>query len=86
MPARQTYTQAYRLIGVHPVNGEIEASEFLRNADSHLVEGIFFFAKRYGRAEFEYRGRQFELLRNRNLTYTVRRVRTEEEVLAEAFR
>lgn len=86
MPAREKFTDSYRLINVHAINGDIEGIDFLRNADSHLVDGIFFFAKRYGRSEFEYHGRPYEVLRNRNLTYTVRRVMTDEERLADALR
>lgn len=86
MPPREKYTDTYRLINVHAVNGDLEGIEYLRNADGHLVDGIFFFAKRYGRSEFEYRGRQYEILRNRNLTYTVKRVMTDDEKLANALR
>lgn len=77
-------TKTFKNINVHLVNGDLEAIEYLKNTDFHFVEGLFFFAKRYGRAEFNYRGHEFELIRNRNITYTVQR-KPDQEALARAF-
>lgn len=78
-------TSSYRTIHLHEVNGDIVALEFLHNADMHFVEGLFFFAKRYGRADFSYKGRDYEIIKNRNLTYTVRRRIDDDERMANVF-
>ncbi len=64
----------YRMVNIHQVNGEVEAIRFLKNADFHWVEGLFLRAKQTGRTEFDYHGLVFELIKNRNLTYTVQQV------------
>lgn len=84
MQAQKT-TQHYRTIAVHQVNGDIAALEYLANTDYHFVESIFFFAKRFGQSDFNYKGTQYELVRNRNLTYTVRRKLDDADALADAF-
>lgn len=81
----EKFLKHYININVHAVNGDAEAIEYFRNADTHFVEGLFFFAKRYGRTEFNYKGHDYELLKNRNLTYTVQRKPDEVEALAKAF-
>lgn len=80
------FSTTFRNINVHEVNGNVEAITFLQNTDFHFVEGLFFFAKRYGKSEFSYKGKNYELIRNRNITYTVREKPDEEQALAEAFR
>jgi hypothetical protein len=72
-------TKKLILIGIHQVNGNISAIHFLQNADYKFVEGLFFMAKNYGRAQFEWTGDMYELIKNRNITYTVNRLTTEEE-------
>lgn len=79
-------TQGYTHINVHALNGDLNAIEYLKYTDTHFVEGLFFFAKRYGRAEFDYKGKRYELVRNRNLTFTIHELEDEEQTLAEAFR
>ncbi|MFA6511710.1 MAG: hypothetical protein WCV86_01095 [Patescibacteria group bacterium] len=59
------------LINVHQVVGDEDAIEFLRNADKEFVEGLFFQAKMFGVAPFEFKDRKHELVRNKNLTYSV---------------
>lgn len=66
------------LINVHQVNGDEDAIEFLRNADKEFVEGLFFQAKMFGVAPFEYDNRKHELSRNKNLTYTVKALEDED--------
>ena len=58
-------------VNIHQVVGDIDAVNFLKNADYHWVEGLFLRAKMLGRMTFQYRGQVFQLLKNRNLTYTV---------------
>ncbi len=79
-------TAGYTHINVHALNGDLNAIEYLKYTDTHFVEGLFFFAKRYGRAGFDYKGKRYELVRNRNLTFTVRELVDEEQVLIDAFR
>lgn len=64
----------YRLINVHQVTGDDGAITYLKNADFHVVEGLFLKAKLTGRAEFEFQGEVFQLLKNRDITYTVQKV------------
>lgn len=80
------YSQNYSQINVHSINGDLNAIEYLKYTDTHFMEGLFFFAKRYGRAEFDYKGKRYELLRNRNLTFTVRELEDDSQLLADAFR
>jgi len=64
-------TNALKMVNIHQVNGDIAAINYLVNADFHLVEGLFLRAKQTGRTEFDYLGVMYELVKNRNLTYTV---------------
>lgn len=79
-------TERLILIGVHQVNGNVNAIEFLQNSDPHYVEGLFFFAKRYGRATFEWDGDWYELVRNKNMTYTLNKLSSEAEKEVMEFR
>lgn len=65
-------TTELKMVNIHQVNGDVSAINFLKNADFHWVEGIFLRAKQVGRAEFDFLGVMYELVKNRNLTYTVR--------------
>ncbi len=59
------------MVNIHQVNGDIAAINYLANADFHLVESYFLRAKQTGRTEFECFGVMYEMVKNRNLTYTV---------------
>ncbi len=63
-------TNELKMVNIHQVNGDIAAINYLKNADFHYVEGIFLRAKQTGRSEFDYLGVMYELVKNRNLTYT----------------
>ncbi|MBI5405050.1 MAG: hypothetical protein HY976_02390 [Candidatus Kerfeldbacteria bacterium] len=67
----QKITKDLKNVNIHMVNGDVEAINFLKNADYHWVEGLFLRAKMLGRMLFEYHGQQYQLLKNRNMTYTV---------------
>lgn len=73
------------MINVHRVRGEEYAVEFLRNADKDLVEGLFFQAKMFARAEFMIENQQHELVRNKDLSYTVNALEEEEKRDVKAF-
>ncbi len=60
------------LINVHRVLGDKEAIIFLKNADHDFVEGLFYTAKRYGRSEFDFRGLKYDVVRNKDTSFTVR--------------
>lgn len=65
-------TNDLKMVNIHQVNGDVAAINFLKNADFHWVEGLFLRAKQTGRTEFDYLGVMYEMVKNRNLTYTVR--------------
>lgn len=71
MPIVKKVTTDLRNVNIHLVNGDIDAIEFLKNADYHWVEGLFLRAKMTGKTTFDYHGMRFALLKNRNLTYSV---------------
>jgi hypothetical protein len=74
------------LIGVRQVSGNLMAIEYLQSSDPKFVEGLFFFAKRYGRATFEWDGDGYEIIRNRNMTYTINKMTGEDEKEVMEFR
>ncbi|MBI4426237.1 MAG: hypothetical protein HY567_01550 [Candidatus Kerfeldbacteria bacterium] len=74
MPQPKKVTTELRMVNIHQINGDIMIIEFLKNADFHWVEGLFLRAKQLGRTELEYHGKIYQLLKNRNLTYTVQEV------------
>jgi len=71
MAGTQKITKEPRNVNIHMVSGDLEAIEFLKNADYHWVEGLFLRSKMLGKIEFEFHGQQYRLVKNRNLTYTV---------------
>ncbi|MFA5070386.1 MAG: hypothetical protein WC528_03835 [Patescibacteria group bacterium] len=83
---RDKTTQKLVLVGVRQVNGNIMAIEYLQNSDPKYIDGLFFFAKRYGRATFEWEGDVYEIIRNRNITYTVNKLGSEVEKEIMEFR
>lgn len=70
-----------QIVNIHQVNGDILAIEFLKNADFHWVEGLFLRAKKFGRTEFLYHEKQYEIIKNRNLTYTIQEMQEKVEFL-----
>lgn len=62
------------MVNIHQVTGDYYAIEFLKNADFRWVEGLFLRAKQLGKSEFDYHGQLFQLVKNRNLTYSVEQV------------
>lgn len=59
------------LINVHQIMGDKNAIIYLKSADHDVVEGLFYTAKRYGIATFIFQGQRFDLLRNRDFSFTV---------------
>jgi len=59
------------LVNIHQVRGELVGIEYLKVADTNVVEGLFLRSKMKGRAEFKFRGFHFVLIHNKDLTYTV---------------
>ncbi len=74
MPKLKKESKEMRMVNIHQVNGDVNAIEFLKYADFHWVEGLFLHAKQFGKVEFEFHGQMFNLIKNRNLTYTVEEV------------
>lgn len=70
-PLPKNFTTEFQSINVHQLNGDLNAIEFLKNADDMVVEGMFLRAKLRGQAEFRFHGQRFVLRKNRDLTYTV---------------
>jgi|GEM_PF-2880967 len=80
------HQQTTRYVNVHMVRGAKEAIDYLLNTDAHLVEGLFWMAKRYGKTEFEYQGAVYELIKNRDLTFTIQLQNSEDARFLEQFR
>ncbi len=59
------------LINVHQVYAHKDVIRFLKNSDKEFVEGLFYQAKRYGRAEFEFSDVSYVILRNRDFSFTI---------------
>ena len=83
---KEKTTKKPMLIGVHQIDGDISAIEYLQNADPNWVEGLFFFAKNYGRATFEWDGDDYEIIKNKNITYTLNRLTSEDKKEIMEFR
>lgn len=62
---------AFELINVHKVSGEKDAILFLKNSEKDIVEGLFYHAKRFGRAEFFFKDLKYEIVRNRDFSFTI---------------
>lgn len=78
--------QTTRYVNVHQVRGDKTAIDFLLNTDAHTVEGLFWMAKRYGKTEFDYHGVIYELIKNRDLTFTIKEREAEDVRFMESFR
>jgi hypothetical protein len=81
-----TRQQTTRYVNVHMVRGSKEAIDYLLNTDAHVVEGLFWMAKRYGKTDFEYQGSVYELVKNRDLTFTIELKDSEDVRFLEQFR
>lgn len=73
-----------QLINVHKVTGDKAAIHFLQNSEKDFVEGLFYHAKKYGHAEFYFNESQFEILRNKDFSFTIQ-VSPEQPVSTEQF-
>lgn len=60
------------MINVHRVFGDKDVIVFLKLSEKDFVEGLFYNAKRTGRAEFFYRDLRHEIIRNKDTSFTVR--------------
>lgn len=60
------------LINVHIVNGDKEGIRYLKNAEHDLVEGLFYNAKHNGLSSFIYQGVQYDMVRNKDFSFTIR--------------
>ncbi len=60
------------LINVHQVEGNKDAILYLKNADHNVVEGLFYTAKRYGISTFIFQDQRYDLVRNKDFSFTVR--------------
>lgn len=72
------------LINVHQVRGDKDAIVYLKNADHDFVEGLFYTAKRYGRSNFEFRDLQYDMIKNKDSSFTIQ-LAEEQEVTTEQF-
>lgn len=72
------------LINVHRVIGEKPAIIFLKNSEKDYVEGLFFQAKHMGTATFFFRDLKFEVIRNKDYSFTIR-TSQDQELNAEQF-
>ena len=65
-------------VGVHRVNGNFLAIQYLRDTNPKYVEGLFFMAKKYGVCKFEWASDGYEIKRNPDLSFAVIKISTEE--------
>lgn len=65
-------TVSPELINVHRVQGPSEVVQFLKSADQEYVEGLFYNAKHVGQTSFPYAERTYDLVRNRDASFSVR--------------
>ncbi len=72
------------LINVHQVMGDKEAIIYLKNADHDVVEGLFYTAKRYGKSTFDFAGQRFDILRNKDFSFTIQ-LSENQELTPESF-
>lgn len=59
------------LINVHQVKGDKDAIIFLKQAEHEFVEHLFYTAKRYGRSEFYFRDKKFDIIRNKDFSFSI---------------
>ncbi len=64
--------ETVQLINVHRVIGDHDGIQYLKNADHDVVEGLFSQAKRFGRAQFVYQSMNYDMIRNRDFSFTIR--------------
>lgn len=69
LPSAQPHRE---LINVHQVIGDKEIIRYLKNADHDVVEGFFYTAKRYGINTFIYQDQRYDIVRNKDFSFTVR--------------
>lgn len=74
MPVVKKVVKEPTLVNIHLVRGDPDAIAYLKNADFHYVEGLFYRAKMHSGIDFDYHGMRFHLAKNRDLTYTVEEV------------
>jgi len=74
------------MIGVHKVNGNKLAIDYLRDTNARYVESLFFFAKKYGVSSFEWAGDMYQIRKNMDLNFTLIKISTEENKSMECFR
>lgn len=70
------------LINVHQVRGDKDAIIFLKEAEHEYVERLFYTAKKYGRSEFMFREDKYEILRNKDFSFTIQ-ISPEQELYTE---
>lgn len=61
----------YSHVNIHQVNGDKKAIEYLRGASDFFVEKLFWRAKEYGNATFDFNDEEYMITRNNNLSYTI---------------
>lgn len=74
----------FELINVHKVYGATDVIVFLKNAEHNFVEGLFYRAKHTGRTEFIWRGLRYDLVHNRDASFTVS-LSEEQDIATEQF-
>lgn len=72
------------LINVHQVEGDKNAIIYLKNADHEVVEGLFYTAKKYGKTTFIFSGSQYDILRNKDFSFTIQ-LSEDQELTPESF-
>ncbi len=76
--------QTVEFINVHRVSGDKDALLYLKNADHDVVEGFFYQAKHYGKSQFIFQNQNYDILRNRDFSFTVK-LSDEQEISTEQF-
>ena len=68
----------HELINVHQVIGDKDVINYLKNADHDVVEGLFYNAKRHGAARFDFGGQQYDIIHNKDFTFSIQLSETQD--------
>lgn len=60
-----------QLINVHQVTGDKAVIHYLQNLEKDFVEGLFYHAKRFGKADFIFGESKYEIIRQRDFSFTI---------------
>lgn len=72
------------LINVHKVFASKDIIAYLRLGDQDVTEGLFYQAKRWGRVTFAYRGRNYDIVKNKDGSFSIN-ISPEQDINTEEY-